>query len=261
MLMIKKRPVFNGVCYTTDLDWASESAISMMLEYFEEQNIHPTVFMTHPSRCVEEYARRGRIDLGIHPNFIPPSSQGNSIAEIMEYCMELLPQAEAFRCHRWYASNDIYDLFYQKGLRYESNLCTLLEVVAPFRHRSGLVSFPTFFEDGAWLYHGYSVTFRGSEAVFDQPGLKIVNIHPMHFVLNTPYFRYMRDIKDRLPREQWNALTEQDIQALKNNRQPGMRDFLHDMVNHYQSKGTKQYTLRDAYRELITEEKGQWVMK
>lgn len=254
MIMQKKHFILDGVCYTSDLDWASESAISMMLEYFDEQDIHPTIFMTHPSRCVKEYACRGRVDLGIHPNFILPSSQGNSISEVIDYCLDLLPQAKVFRCHRWYASNDIYDLFYQKGLRYESNLCTLLEVVEPFRHRSGMISFPTFFEDGAWIYHGYPMKFQGNEFVFDQPGLKVINIHPMHFVLNTPYFRYMRDIKDRLPRERWNSLTKQDMKALKNDHQPGIQDFLRDMVSHYRATGTKQYTLQDAYKEWTFEE-------
>lgn len=258
MVPIRKRPIFDGVCYTSDMDWASEFVISQMLGYFEEQDIHPTIFMTHPSPCIEEYAKRGKVDLGIHPNFILPSSQGDSVTNIVDYCLNLLPGAKVFRCHRWYASNDIYDLLYQKGIRYDSNLCTLMEVVAPFRHRSGMISFPTFFEDGAWLYHGLSLKFMDSVALFNQPGLKVINIHPMHFVLNTPYFRYMRDIKDRLPRESWNSLTMQNIQDLKNCDEIGIQDFLHNLIKYYQILGVRQYTLREVYHEMeeITNEYG-----
>lgn len=250
MFAKKNRPVFDGVCYTSDLDWASEFVILEMLRYFEELNIHPTIFVTHPSACVMEYAKQGKIDLGIHPNFVLPSSQGNSIKDIIDYCMNLLPHVKVFRCHRWYASNDIYDFLYQKGLRYDSNLCTLMDVVSPFRHRSGMISFPTFFEDGAWLYHGLSLEFKETNALFEQFGLKVINIHPMHLALNTPYFRYMRDIKDRLPRERWNSLAESDIRLLENNKIKGIRDFLQDMVNHYQSKSVREYTLKEAYCEI-----------
>ena len=253
MLTIPQRHIIDGVCYTSDLDWASEPAVLQMLEYFADKNIHPTIFMTHFSECAMEYARQGKVDLGIHPNFIQPSSQGSSVDEIVDYCLALLPEVKVFRCHRWYASNDIYDILYHKGLRYDSNICTLLEIVTPFRHRSKMISFPVFFEDGAWLYHNLSLDFQANISLFDQVGFKIINIHPMHFVLNTPYFRYMRDIKDRLPRDQWNSLTERDIQALQNKKQIGIQDFLREMVSHYQATGMKQYTLREAY-QIIKDE-------
>lgn len=250
MISDRKKPIFDGVCYTCDLDWASEYVISQMLEYFDKQDVHPTIFITHPSPCVMEYVRQGRIDIGLHPNFILPSSQGNSIDEIVAYCMNLWPEAKVFRCHRWYASNDIYDLLYQKGLRYDSNICSWMEVVAPFQHRSGMISIPVFFEDGAWLYHGMSLEFTEHAALFEQPGLKVINIHPMHFVLNTPYFRYMRDIKDRLPRENWNSLNRNEILSLKNTSQIGMQDFLQRMIDCYQVRGVKQYTLQEVYHEI-----------
>ncbi len=47
--------------------------------------------------------------------------------------------------------------------------------------------FPGFFEDGAYIMHSDKIDFNMVKQKFMQNGLKVVNIHPMHFALNTPY--------------------------------------------------------------------------
>ena len=88
----KARELFrqdNYICFTSDLDWAPEAAIEETLEFYFQNGIHPTIFVTHPSKVVNKY--KNKINLGIHPNFILPSSQGNSMEEIVEYCVNLFP--------------------------------------------------------------------------------------------------------------------------------------------------------------------------
>ena len=78
------------------MDWASNYAIRKTFEYFDEKNIPLTAFVTNPSEVINEYRRKGKIKCGIHPNFMPDSSQGSSYDEVIDYCFKLLPDAKMF---------------------------------------------------------------------------------------------------------------------------------------------------------------------
>lgn len=237
------------VCFTTDLDWAPECAIEKTINLFKKGQIRPTVFVTHQSTIIEQNA--DIIDIGIHPNFIFPSSQGESMDEIIEYCMQLAPETKVFRAHRWFASNDIYDKLWEKGIRYESNLCTRQEIIAPFVHRSGMISFPVFFEDGAYIIENEILNFETIKQQFLRKGLKVVNIHPMHYALNTPYFSYTREIKDRLTRTEWNSMDEEELSELSYKGE-GIRNLIDDMIEFCRNENNhvKIVTLNQLYNTL-----------
>ncbi|SFQ11704.1 hypothetical protein SAMN04487928_11952 [Butyrivibrio proteoclasticus] len=238
----------NYISFTTDLDWAPECAIKDTLEMFVGNKIRPTVFITHTSAEVKKFTEA--IDVGIHPNLIMPSSQGNNQEEILDFCCGLVSDTKVFRCHRWYASNDVYKYLWNKGYRYESNLCTNMDVVGPFAHRSGMISFPVFFEDGAHIEHNKELQYSHFKDYFRRNGLKVINIHPMHYALNTPYFSYTRGIKDRLSREEWNGMDESRLKELKYDGL-GIRDFINDMIEDALSNGAKVISLLDAYKMCL----------
>lgn len=73
----------NIICFTSDLDWASDYAAQKAFEYFDSNNVPVTAFVTNPNKAVDEYAKKGKIKLGIHPNFMPDSSQGSNYDEVM----------------------------------------------------------------------------------------------------------------------------------------------------------------------------------
>lgn len=234
----------NYICFTCDLDWAPEIAIKEMLDFFLGNEIKPTVFVTHESEIVSRYT--DKIDRGIHPNFIQPSSQGNSIEEIINYCISLVPDTSVFRSHRWYASNDIYDLLKEKNFKYESNLCTNMDIVEPFVHRSGMISFPVFFEDGAYIMSSEKIDFSKVQDKFNSSGLKVINLHPMHYALNTPYFKYTRQIKDELSREEWNSMSLDTLNELRFGGL-GIRSFIDELVQYIKRNDVKIITLEQAY--------------
>lgn len=238
----------NYICFTSDLDWAPEIAIEETLNLFIENKIRPTIFVTHASSAVDKY--KEKIDLGIHPNFIQPSSQGSSMDEIISCCMALVPEVKVFRAHRWFASNDVYEQLLGKGITYESNLCTNMDVVEPFIHRSGMISFPVFFEDGAYILHSENIDFESIRNKFMQNGLKVINIHPMHYALNTPYFKYTRQIKDQLSREDWNRMDEDRLESLRY-KGKGITDFIHNLIYFTQTSNVKIITLEQAYKLCI----------
>lgn len=244
--LYKKRSEWQNdriICFTMDVDWASEYVIKESLQYFLDLQIPLTVFITHKSETLDKMAENDLIDLQLHPNFIQPSSQGNNQDDVIEYCMQLLPKAKMFRGHRWYASNDVYDKLFNQGIRYESNLCTMMDITSPFLHRSGMIGFPVFLEDGALLQYDYSLKFVDTKELYDCGGLKVIDIHPMHFMVNTPYFRYTRDIKDKMSRQEWNAIDKNTLEKLRY-RGRGVSDYIKELID-YSKDSQKILSFRD----------------
>ena len=244
----------NVFSFTMDVDWASDTVIRYAVQYFAQRNLPFTLFFTHKSPYIDTLVKTNAVPYGIHPNFIQPSSQGKNKTEVIDYCMNQFPQAKVFRSHRWYADNDIYTELFKRGIRYESNLCTMMDVVQPFLHRSGMVSFPVFLEDGAYLFHHLDLHFSSSQKYFEQPGIKVINIHPMHLAINTPFFQYMRDIKDTLSREAWNEFSEENIEKYQNKKQRGIADFISECVEFIERRKEKVYTLEEMYHLLKGDE-------
>lgn len=250
----KARQILNQkqvAVFSMDIDWASEYAITKTLEYFWEMEIPLTAFLTHPSPVLQEALTQGKIKGGIHPNFMPDSSQGKNFDEVIKYCFELLPEARCFRAHRYFDVNDIIDKLAAMGILYESNICTMLDNVPPFLHRSGMIGFPIFWEDGGYLYQHGSLNYEDIKGQLYLPGLKVINFHPMHFMLNTPYFAYTREIKDSLSRNEWNHLDEETIERMSYKGQ-GITTFIKDMVEDLQRNHVEICYMDDVYQWICS---------
>ena len=98
-----ERPVF---CFTSDIDWASEEVIDLCLRQLPVEILKPTVFVTHKSEMIEREFLAGRIQRGIHPNFLPGSSHGESFREVVETCKTFAPEATCSRSHRAFDVTD-----------------------------------------------------------------------------------------------------------------------------------------------------------
>lgn len=238
------------LCFTSDVEWSSEEALRETQALFEAHGVRPTYFFTHPTAFLNGCLKEGRIEAGVHPNFLPDSSHGRSVAEVIDYCLNLVPGVECFRSHRFYDVTDVTHGFYARGLRYDANVCTLLQKgIRPFVHESGLLRFPTFFEDGTYLFH--KLPLQGAapvRALFEGPGLRILSVHPMHMVMNSPDLGYARRVKDGLSREAWNRLAGGD---LARHRHPGrgIRDFFEEVLAEASRLRLPVLTLKQLYQE------------
>ena len=240
-----EEPVF---CFTGDVDWASEDALREAHALLSDYDLQVTYFLTHPSQYLSELLAAGRIDAGLHPNFLPGSSHGNSVPEVIDYCIKLHPEAKCFRSHRYFDVTDVTHRFVELGFRYDSNACTLLQQgIRPFLHESGLVRFPAFFEDGTYLFHKRDLDFAAvAESLFLQPGLKVVSLHPMHLVMNSPNLPYARRVKDTVSRAAWNALAEDDLRRLRYGG-PGIRDFVEQLLGFVRRRALPLFSLAELY--------------
>lgn len=242
-----REPVF---CFTSDIDWASEPALERFLDRFCGQDLKLTTFVTHESALIEDYKRRGLIERGIHPNFLAGSSHGNSFREVIETCLRFAPEAEAFRSHRLFDVTDItHMLHFDYGFRYVSNLGTILQRgIRPILHESGLVHFPIYFEDGTHLFNRLSLSMADLRARFLSPGIKIISVHPMNYVINTPEIAYMRNIKDTLTRDEYNLMSHEEIDR-RRHRGRGISDLVDEIIELAQS--ARILSLGEIYRLAV----------
>lgn len=195
---------------TIDLDWAPEPAIEETLDFLLKRGITPTVFATHRSPRVE--ASLLEIEVGLHPFFHPDSSHGKTIEAVVESIMTIPHNVPAFRCHRYANCNESNKQMAQAGMKIASNICTNLEIIPPFIDRLGLIQVPIYFEDGGYLWNHHPLKKlskpRGKTPI-------VMNIHPMHFALNTPSFDHMVSIKQRFTRREWTEMSFKHLKSLK----------------------------------------------
>ena len=242
-------PVF---CFSSDVDWASENVMKEYFHIIDRLDLKPTLFVTHESKIIEQNFKLGKIDRGIHPNFMENSSQGNSFDEIASYCVKLAPEAYGFRCHRFFEVNDVTHLLKTKYLlKYVSNVSTILQAnIRPFLHRSGLVNIPVFLEDGTVLYNQLDLDFKKYLSLFNTPGIKTISFHPMNFVFNSPNMSFMRHIKDSLTREEYSNITTENIDKLRNMGM-GITQTILDIVKYVKEKHFPIMSLNEIYNTVL----------
>ena len=242
-------PVF---CFTSDIDWASEA---VMYEYFRIINAHeikPTLFVTHESPLIESNFQSGNVERGIHPNFLPNSSHGNSFREIIETCIHFAPEAYGFRSHRAFEVTDITHLLKNDfGYKYVSHQISIFQPnVIPILHESGLINFPVFFEDGTHLYNKLELNIQEYLHYFTKPGIKVISFHPMNFIFNSPSLSYMRNIKDTLTRDEYQNISQFSIKQLRN-KDLGIRDTVIDIINFVKQNNYPIMSMNEIYQYLI----------
>jgi hypothetical protein len=249
----KKYRLLNAVAFSIDVDWAGESLIADVLEFFSENSIPLTVFCTHYSEVLLEKRNDPKVELGIHPNYTTGSSQGNTIDEVTDFCLKIVPDARCMRAHRWFRSNDVYDTLIKRKILFDSNECSMMDVVEPYIHRSGIMCMPAFFEDGWLLWSRLKLDFNeNGKTFFSQDGLKVIDIHPVHFSLNSPTYTFYKEVCQSLSREEYNSMTPDTVQELRFSGK-GMRDYILELVEFIAASQIHITTLGQVYDELRIE--------
>ena len=171
---------------TFDIDWAPDFAILKCLDLVEQANCKATFFATHDTPLNREIISRGH-NLGIHPNFLPGSSQGSDVISIIAECLNYAPDAWCMRTHSLVQSTPLlFEIF--------SNFPQLKLDVSIFMHRSPFahkvswnfdgVSFDRLLynweDDAQFCYYSFE---EKSELFFGD--LTVFNFHPIHVFLNT----------------------------------------------------------------------------
>lgn len=180
----------NCIAITLDIDWAPDFIIDAVAAMLSEVKIRATWFVTHCSPAIERL--RGQSDLfelGIHPNFLPGSTHGNTPTEILRHCMELVPEATAMRTHALVQSGPLMQtVLSETSIQTDVSLfLPRMPHIIPVEYRKPqrtLIRVPYFWEDHSEVESPQTCWHFRDDVIVN--GVKIFNFHPTHVYLNMP---------------------------------------------------------------------------
>ena len=226
---------------TIDQEWSSDFALEGVLAFARERGIVPTLFVTHRSVVAERAAARGEVELGIHPNFLPGSTHGDTVDAVLDHLLSRVPAPVASRSHAFVDGTPIALALAARGLRLDSNLCLQWQPgLVPLRHWTGLLRLPVFFADDVHARQGGEWRLAPLESRFFSPGLKVLLVHPFLHALNLDtHARYLA-LKASLPR------LDADEAARLRHRGDGAASLLEALVDAVHARGLRFDTLTAA---------------
>ena len=234
------------LCFTTDIEWSPDWAIRDLFELADEHGVPLTPFLTHRSEYLMRRLLEGdATDVGVHPNFLPGSTHGASMDEVIATTKALWPAAVSFRSHCFYDDTRMVRKMAEHGFRYDSNLFAFLQpMLAPLRTVADTVRFPVFWEDDVHSGAGLPWDLDTLQAAFDAPGLKVVNVHPLRVALNVP------DESFHESHRRLGSAVDVDARA-ESHRGRGTRTFLAHLFAYATSGGRHPVQLRDLYEQAV----------
>ena len=193
-----------AIIFTMDQDWVDDDVLGWAVRFFLDRDVPVTVFATGAS-SVLQHPPSG-VEVGIHPNFFGRLDHESCLREIRE----LYPDARGVRAHGLFEYSNLLSMYARYGLVWDSTpLHYACEGIRPYRHPSGIVRIPIFWEDDDYLdlYPDWSP----DEVLGAAPGLKVFDIHPIHLRLNSVTLEAYRKYRnDGATPEALAALTAQD---------------------------------------------------
>jgi len=224
-----------------DVDWASEAIIEDCCEGLTRLGVRPMLFSTHESENVAARETEGTIEVGIHPNFFPGSSQGEDYGEVIDFMLNLHPDARISRSHSYFDNSRVAALLAEKGIRHDSNVCYFLEPDLRARRMwSGAHRFPVFWEDDVNWATGRDFRFdEDDRRAFSTPGLKIIDIHPTHYAFNTASAEQYGKVASTM-----TSATARDVERHRFEG-PGTRDYVGNLIGFAKDAGIRILSMHE----------------
>ena len=189
----------NDVVLSLDVDWAPDFVINAVAEMLIESQVRATWFITHSSPAIDRLRNHSHLfELGIHPNFLPGSTQGSSPTEVLRHCMELVPDATTMRTHSAVQSGPLLaTVLKETPVRADVSLfLPEMSHIVPVGYELGdrrLTRVPAFWEDCYQMRT--SQPCWNSRDRLEMFGLKVFSFHPIHVYLNMTDFSIYSRIK------------------------------------------------------------------
>jgi hypothetical protein len=227
---------------TFDLEWAPDWCVRECFDLCRQAGVKATFFATNPLPVLADMAAAPRFELGLHPNFLPGSTQRADLsrpltyAAVLEYLTEFLPQASSFRTHALYGDSSLYVEIgeHWPSLANDVSFFTYFQPLFeplytwPSTAKRPLVRLPFQFEDDAaclsrnFDYEAFLAHIRKEENL--RP--VIFNFHPLHVALNSRTIANYRALKNEVAIP---AITPDEVLR---RREPGLgtRTFLERLL-------------------------------
>ena len=186
---------------TLDIDWTPDFVIDAVAERLLALGTRATWFVTHASAAVDRLRRHpGLFELGIHPNFLPNSTHGSTVDDVLETCRALVPGATSMRTHGLVQSTPLLErVMAITAVTTDVSIflphATSTEPVEYWWQDRMLLRVPFLWEDD-FEFERPSPTWELGP-LLDAPGARVFNFHPIHVYLNSPDLRRYRTLKER----------------------------------------------------------------
>mgnify|MGYP002632406607 CR=1 FL=1 len=218
----------NKIFLTMDIDWACDGVFSSILDMIEENNLKVTLFITHNTSLSQRARVNPNIELGIHPNFNPlllgDFIYGKNAEEVIQYYLNIVPEAKSVRSHSLTQNSHILNLFTKYNLKFDSNHFIPLQFginVKPWKNwDNNLIKIPFIWEDD--LHCVYDLDWD-INLITNYEGLKVLAFHPTNLFLNTHIIEHYENAKKCF----------HDFECLKelvNKKEYGELNFFKDLI-------------------------------
>lgn len=238
---IAAEPVF---VLTGDQDWAPEWAVAAYLETFAKwsQSVH--IFRTNPSPLLDDAAKARAIEQGWHPNFMPGSSHGSTVEEVVQYCQREFPGARTARAHCFAEDSFRIRALAKAGIVADSQNPTPCQgYLLPMVHPAGILRLPVYFEDDVAFDAAGEFTIDVFRKTLFTPGLKILNFHPTFVGCNTPSLAHYNSVRGRV------FGTSEPTEGMRWEGR-GTANMLHEIMDQILSAGYRFWGLHSIVDEL-----------
>lgn len=226
-----------------DVDWSPDYILESTIEWFVENNIATTVFMTHKSEVAYKYKDHPLVEIGIHP-FFKNLKDSKNIVSILK---NLYPFSIGSRSHRNITGRDYVDALKYHGYIYDVSKLLFgafnTEITPMY---NGMIEAPYIWEDGVHLEMGLPISEKAILQyilkINKNNGLNILNIHPIVFYINPVCLDDIDDIY-----RQYDDLTSAPMHVLERKIVSGfgMSSFIKRKLLGLQQDGFNFYSLRD----------------
>lgn len=214
-----------------DQDWAPPWATLALHEALAAAGLRGTLFVTHDCPSLAALRAAGRLELGWHPNFLPGSSHGATVEEVLDTCALLVPEAAGARAHGLMRGTSLLLAYRDRGLLYDAaDLRDGAPGHAPFVSWTGLARLPIWFEDDVHLRRGLPCTLEALDLA--SPGLRVMNFHPVLVALNAADLDGYAGLKAALAAAgtPLTEASERDFAPFVERERPGVGDLLREVV-------------------------------
>lgn len=211
---------------TFDIDWAPDACIAEVAYLLDRAGVRATFLVTHACDVLADLARAGH-RLGIHPNFLPRSSHGDSAADVVGHLLEIVPHASVMRTHALVQSTPLLIEVLRAAPQLTLDLSTF---TYGFPH---VGRFAFAFDDVRMDRINYNweddAAFVDPEFDWSMPRfhgpLTVFDFHPIHVALNSRDASAYRRLKGLLGSTPLWRASATDLSRARG-REPGTRDFL-----------------------------------
>jgi hypothetical protein len=171
---------------TFDVDWAPDDSIDQIRRIINPLGIKATFFITHYSEIISDLINDGH-EIGIHPNFLEGSSHGDSPQKVIDFLLNIVPQARAIRMHALVQSSPLLQFIFSKypQLKYDFSIFMYnFPLIRQFKWQSEDIEFIrlnyNWEDDTAFSQNGFNWNCPHFPA-----HLNIYDFHPIHIHLNS----------------------------------------------------------------------------